>query len=166
MPLCPICDHENRAGVLICENCGADLYDSLIEIVATKQLERIKTRKLAPDITPGSNPSSHPLVIQVRGNDQPIPVERTGRLALGRMDPERPEEAPEIDLTPYGASEQGVSREHAALDASVSPPMLFDLGSYNGTFINGQKLTPGKPYPVQSGDEVRLGRLVMQLYYK
>jgi uncharacterized membrane protein YvbJ len=44
--ICPDCGHNNRIGVQLCENCGADLYDSLLEMVATKQLSKADTREI------------------------------------------------------------------------------------------------------------------------
>jgi pSer/pThr/pTyr-binding forkhead associated (FHA) protein len=42
----------------------------------------------------------------------------------------------------------------------------MDLGSYNGTYVNGVKLSADQPYPLESSDEIRLGRLIVRVYYK
>ena len=40
---------------------------------------------------------------------------------------------------------------------------IEDLGSANGTFINGQlRLTPKKPHVLVSGDEVKLGETTLK----
>ena len=44
--------------------------------------------------------------------------------------------------------------------------MVTDLGSYNGTFINGQKLVPDQPQPLSSGDELRLAHMTIRVYFK
>ena len=38
---------------------------------------------------------------------------------------------------------------------------LVDLGSVNGTHLNGQRLVPNQPRVLRDGDEIRLGRLVV-----
>ena len=71
---------------------------------------------------------------------------------------------PEIDLNPYGGVEGGVSRRHARLRWQQGQWMVEDLQSVNYTFVNRQKLSPGTPYPLQDGDELRLGRVVLLFY--
>lgn len=167
MAICLDCQHDNLPGVVICVKCGADLYDLLIEMIATKQLGRISTRKLTDASNPmAPSPSTYPIVLQVRQNERPIAIEREGQLILGRTDPNNPDHKPDIDMSDYNGAELGVSRKHVMIDAAHNPPLIIDLGSYNGTYINGQKLTPEKPYPLRSGDELRLGRMVITVYHK
>ena len=68
---------------------------------------------------------------------------------------------PEIDLTmPEGGppTDTAVNREHARLvarpDGSWS---VIDLGSVNGTVVNGWKIEPGRPVPLHDGDLIILG---------
>jgi hypothetical protein len=51
---------------------------------------------------------------------------------------------------------QGVSWEHAACEATGTGVVLKDLGSTNGTYLNGQRLS--QTVPLRVGDEVRLGQ--------
>lgn len=55
-----------------------------------------------------------------------------------------------------------VSRRHARLMREGEGYMLEDLGSSNGTFVNGEKLS-GR-YPLKSGDRVRLGQAITLTY--
>jgi predicted component of type VI protein secretion system len=48
-----------------------------------------------------------------------------------------------------------VSRHHARILLSGSDAVLEDLGSKNGTFLRGEKLTA--PVPLQHGDEIAIG---------
>ena len=41
--------------------------------------------------------------------------------------------------------------------------MIVDLGSSNGTRINGQKIVPNVNYPLKDGDIIALGRIKMQI---
>jgi pSer/pThr/pTyr-binding forkhead associated (FHA) protein len=60
----------------------------------------------------------------------------------------------------------GVSRRHASLALENNKLNLWDLGSSNGTFINGTRLTPHQPSPLRDGDEVRLGQMVLRLFFQ
>lgn len=158
---CPDCGQQNPAGALVCTNCRADLYDMLVEQVATKQIDRDKTRDLRLD----DPTSSRPVMIYV-GNETPIVIERRNGQIIGRADSNDPHLQVHVDLTDYDAQKHGVSRRHARIDARSSPPVITDLNSYNGTYINGEKLAPDTPHPLDSSDEIRLGRLTVRVYYK
>lgn len=79
-------------------------------------------------------------------------------LTLGRLDPAG-ENNPDLDLTPYLASEHGVSRQHSVLIPTVEALYLGDLDSANGTWINGAYLEPGERYALAAGDKIELGLL-------
>jgi pSer/pThr/pTyr-binding forkhead associated (FHA) protein len=84
---------------------------------------------------------------------------------LGRSD-NTSTQKPDLDLTPYGALEKGVSRIHAAIERSEDTLTLIDMGSANGTHLNGQRLIPDQPRVLRDGDEIRLGKLVAHVYFK
>jgi ABC-type multidrug transport system ATPase subunit/pSer/pThr/pTyr-binding forkhead associated (FHA) protein len=56
----------------------------------------------------------------------------------------------------------GVSRRHARLSRQNNQYFLEDLGSSNGTFLNGERLE--KPRRVKHGDQIRLGQTVLLEY--
>jgi hypothetical protein len=68
---------------------------------------------------------------------------------------------PEIDLTaaPDGPpTDTGVSREHAKLVAGPDGTWsIIDLGTENGTLVNGQDIAPGRPVPLHDGTRINLG---------
>mgnify|MGYP001829251564 FL=1 len=59
--------------------------------------------------------------------------------------------------------EHQVSRQHARLQHTSQGWMLLDLGSTNGTQINGQQLRAHEPHALQPGDRVALGTAVLAL---
>ena len=71
-----------------------------------------------------------------------------------------------LDLTPYQAGALGVSRRHASIRFSEDDCLLEDMGSTNGTWVNGNRLTAYSPYPLQNGDVVRLGQLILFVYFQ
>ena len=64
--------------------------------------------------------------------------------------------APEVDLGDL--PEAGtISRRHARLVRGGDEVLLEDLGSANGTFLNGERLPQGLQKPVFENDELRFG---------
>ena len=55
-----------------------------------------------------------------------------------------------------------VSRNHARIRRSGGRHILEDLGSKNGTFVNGQEMT--EPYPLRDGDEIQIA-LSFKLFF-
>lgn len=53
----------------------------------------------------------------------------------------------------------GVSRRHARISVTEIGYVLEDLGSKNGTFVNGTRLA--RPHRLKDGDEIRLGSVQM-----
>ncbi len=80
-----------------------------------------------------------------------FPLDLTENLIGRRSD--RRDIHPEIPLT-----DTGVSHRHAKLlkqaDGSL---MLLELGSTNGTELNGKEVPAGVPTPVSDGDQITLG---------
>jgi len=64
-----------------------------------------------------------------------------------------------LDLSAHHAMQQGVSREHAALIPTPEGLLIADLGSTNGTWVNGEYLEPGYRHALSSGDQIELGLL-------
>ena len=56
-------------------------------------------------------------------------------------------------------AEAGVSSRHAQLSWRNGALQLTDLGSTNGTFVNGERLAPHAPRALKVGDRVRFGKL-------
>jgi pSer/pThr/pTyr-binding forkhead associated (FHA) protein len=73
---------------------------------------------------------------------------------------------PDVDLTNFDAFSQGVSRLHAALRVANQKLFVIDLGSSNGTRVNGQKILPHIEYPLNHGDILALGKLKIQILFR
>jgi len=84
---------------------------------------------------------------------------------LGRISEGQPI-MPDIDLSPYQAYARGVSRLHAVLKRESSHVFLMDLGSANGTFVNGKRLNPNVDHSIANGDVIALGKLKIQVLLK
>lgn len=166
MKICPFCAHKNREGLLFCEECGKNLMDKGPDAtLPTKQLDL--QADLAAKATWGTArfSTSASIVIHVRDAAEPITLQPAKRTLVGRSDASSAQK-PDLDLTPFGALEKGVSRIHAAIDRSEDTLTLVDMGSSNGTHLNGQRLVADQPRVLRDGDEIRFGRLVAHIYFK
>ena len=97
-----------------------------------------------------------------------VPLSPSNTIVLGRLDPKASPHAerPDIDLTPYGALERGVSRIHARLELDDDKLYLTDLHSTNGTFLADTRLEPDTPTYLPTGSEFLLGRLALQVLFR
>jgi hypothetical protein len=102
--------------------------------------------------------------LHVVGMPAPVEVQLKPAIILGRADKDNASEM-NVDLTLFGAAEQGVSRQHAVLELINKTVMLTDLGSTNGTFLNDQRVMPQQRRVVRDNDEIRLGKLIMHIYF-
>lgn len=104
-----------------------------------------------------------PRLVSVKSRRE-IRLPATSVVYLGRRDEEHNIQ-PNIDLTLDGAAKRGVSRRHARIHLMCEGAFIEDLGSTNGTFINGQRLFPAKLYPLDHGDMLHLGKLKLAVTY-
>ena len=107
-----------------------------------------------------------PWVIQLRVVDHPISIQLdvAGSIVIGRSDPEE-DYYPDVDLTPYGGVEGGVSRRHAEIHASSDRLVIADLGAVNGTRLNGYQLRPRQPYRLRHGDVLEFGSVRVEVVF-
>lgn len=61
-------------------------------------------------------------------------------------------------------SDPSVSRIHCSIALNERGELIItDLGSANGTFVNGKKIAPGQTQKLNSGDELRIGDVSLTL---
>jgi len=99
----------------------------------------------------------------VRGGrkGQEFPLE-DGNNLIGRWDPETGS-FPEVDLD-ADDPEAKISRKHALCRIENGKITVEDIGSLNGTYVNrGQRLQPGSPVDIKSGDEIIIGKTFLKL---
>ena len=75
-------------------------------------------------------------------------------LLVGCADPST---FPDVDLTPFGGTNSGVSRRHATLRFNNGAWSIVDLNSTNGTFVDTNRIAPNTPTPLRDGARLRFG---------
>lgn len=177
MNKCPNCGHENRAGEIVCTNCGTNLLTGEKPSDTKKLDEKNKgdlTKAFGEDVlnteTTSSTdvfPSNATLRLEIVGSPLPINVKFSKpALTLGRRDPATGA-LPDVDLAPFAGYRMGVSRRHSQIRRTEEGYLeLFDLGSSNGTFLNGQRLNSHTPYRLNNYDRVALGQIVFQIVFR
>ncbi len=150
--------HENPDGSLFCDECGEQLdpQSASSSAASTPVAAPAATAVSAPPAAPATAPK---LVVEADG--QTFDLAGKSEILIGREDPIS-NIYPDVDLTPHGGEEGGVSRLHAKIFLQGSQYMVEDENSTNFTFVNKQKLAPKTPTPINNGDELRLGRVVMK----
>ena len=85
------------------------------------------------------------------------PVELKGERALiGRYDHDLGGDRPAVDLSEYQGADT-TSRMHAVIEHIGSSYTLTDLDSTNSTRVNGKRLEPERPTPINDGDTLAFG---------
>ena len=166
MIVCPNCHHEEIAGALFCSECGAQLVIS--DQRATQSINRsptdvLFTNGLPPMEIPPAKPGEDTIIsLHLVGSGQVLHLAGRTEFTLGRVAEGQPI-LPDVDLSVYDAYSQGVSRLHAALKFVNQRVVITDLGSANGTRVNGKRLAPFAPHPLKPGDTLEVGEVRLQV---
>ena len=170
--VCPDCGLARNAGARFCEVCRYDFEahtsaQPSAPVPAAAVITPAPPVMPAPTAAPPSVLQSWQAVVTVDPSlyvdpdpAQPCPVGEPERVfpldltenLIGRRS-DRRDIHPEVPLT-----DTGVSHRHAKLlkqaDGSL---ILLELGSTNGTQLNGVEVPAGVPTPVGDGDQITLG---------
>ena len=93
-----------------------------------------------------------------------IIVQVVNPIIIGRLDSDNDTKS-FIDLNPFGGEPLGVSRRHLKLWSENNHLYIEDLGSTNGTFFNGIRLTKNTPQFIHHGDQIALGRFAIEIEF-
>lgn len=164
---CYFCGVSNIDNTVFCSECGHYLLDDANK--PTDPLDEAETNEDIPQAQPSVVASTLPHGVEPRavrlkidGRQREIEVPLNKVIYLGRIDPGF-DIFPDVDLSEYG---QGISisRRHASIQRRENHVVVVeDRGSVNGTFLNGQRLSPFLPQPMNSGDTLHLGKLRIEI---
>ncbi len=164
--ICPACNHSNRATANFCENCGRALATGYDPQSTTEEIIKPKLREnLEEKVEKVDRPApAEGIAIYVAGHLKPAEIRVDDEFIIGRR--ADPTEVNIVDLTPYDAFTQGVSRQHLRVRRTGKGYMVMDLHSRNGTWVDDQFLAPQTPLLVKSNAIIRLGLLRIVLAFR
>lgn len=164
---CSNCQRENPDGVILCDYCGYVLDPAAIaQLTETHNFGESDRGQNQPRWGSARFDEKTQLVLRIVNSSHIIhaDVHRAGGAVLGRYNP-LTDTSPEVDLTGYDAEKLGVSRLHARLSIHDGSLYITDLDAANGTFLNGLRLTARQPRILRDGDEIKLGKLRLQITF-
>ncbi|KAA3644884.1 MAG: FHA domain-containing protein [Chloroflexi bacterium] len=88
---------------------------------------------------------------------RPLQIKILDNFTVGRT---KGGKATDLDLTPFGAAEKGVSGQHAAIQVAADGLYLVDLSSTNGTYYQNERVELGNPAKLTEGAVIAFGKLV------
>jgi pSer/pThr/pTyr-binding forkhead associated (FHA) protein len=162
MIICSNCKSQEPDGAIFCSDCGTQLI----------QLDVAQTQKFATDSDEMrgaiyytdqlSNQNKAWISLHLLDSGTILPISERTEFTLGRLSDNQPIE-PDVDLSQFKAFDHGVSRLHAIIRQNQGNVIMIDLGSSNGTYVNGMRIMPNIEHPLRHGDIVALGKLKMQI---
>jgi hypothetical protein len=155
--VCPSCGSLNPAGESFCSNCGAMLGTTDAVNVAPAVTAQPPVAAPVTSLAPAAISAR----LFVEADNQEFDLSGKDNVIIGREDAVS-NIFPDVDLTPHGGEEGGVSRMHARIFVENGQYMLEDENSTNFTFLNRQKLTAKTPMALHDNDEIKLGRVLLR----
>jgi FHA domain len=168
LPTCYNCGKEHQRGALVCAGCGV-VFSVRLDLLSPEDTndfsaelsEKPPSRPL-PQI--GAAPFVHTSVIlEIDGIQLLIPNEEV--VIIGRGDSAEPPEGM-VNLGRFGAYDKGISRRHLRIRRKGTLIYAVDLGSTNGTWLNGQRLLPYGDRLLRNDDELKVSHLTLKVKYR
>lgn len=154
---CPSCGTMNPVGEAFCSTCGANLLGTPAPAVSTPAPAPVPVP--APAMAPAASAMQARLIVEA--DNQEFDLSGKDNVTVGREDAVS-NIFPDVDLTPHGGEEGGVSRMHARIFVENGQYLIEDENSTNFTFLNRQRLAPKTPTPLNDNDEIKLGRVLLR----
>lgn len=166
---CPVCKFKNEPSAVVCAFCGSPLSaeGEKHEESTTKRVgaDTARLPEGADVAVPAGHIPPEGIAIYALGHSKPVAVLVDHEFTLGRKVGEEADESI-VNLAPFGAFDQGVSRQHAKIRMTAKGYEITDLDSTNGSWLNEQRLAPQVAYPLASGAQIRLGRMHLVAIYR
>lgn len=156
---CPFCGTYFNADESHCPRCGG-LPDAprTTDVLPTNTLKAPANWPRNPEFSFDAN-----AILQFTPSGVCVTLSLRTPLVLGRGAGARPDEV--LDLTDFNAHQLGVSRRHCLIARQGARLTVTDLGSSNGTFLNGEALPPDQSHAIAHGDELVLGKLFLRIFF-
>jgi FHA domain/Double zinc ribbon len=156
---CARCNTAIEPGASYCSSCGQPLANPIGS--ACPQCAAINLIGAAYCETCGADLPPHPhLVVTNSGLRLPLFSADQTVVVVGRSDA-LSGVSPDLDLEPYAGELAGLSRRHARFSWRDEGCWIEDLNSVNWSYLNNQRLPPERPAPLNDGDLLRLGNVLL-----
>ncbi|MDR1884966.1 MAG: FHA domain-containing protein [Synergistaceae bacterium] len=140
--LCPACGEENPVSEVICRVCMTNL--SAVPPSQAGGATSGGDALIQPDGAETRRSSRAALTLSRARDGRTIAVQ--SGCVLGRSG----------ETLEFFSGIMTVSRRHARVESRGDAWQIEDLGSTNGTWVNGARIDPGRPLPLKPGDTVAL----------
>jgi pSer/pThr/pTyr-binding forkhead associated (FHA) protein len=137
--LCPACGEKNPVSEIMCRICMTDISSVSPTAPDSDQKESPAERNAGETII-----SAEVLTLSRAADGRVLPVQSGYILGRGGH------------AAAFFEDSATVSRQHAQIHFQDGVWNIEDLGSTNGTWINGRRAEPGRPHVIKKGDTISL----------
>lgn len=157
---CPYCAATNAEDAPLCVNCGK-LITEYVPAPYSSETEKL-SKKHTSSLTATFVLDDDLITLIFQQYVQQMVI--TDKLYIGRGIP-KDMQLPVLDLSAV-AFMGGISRIHALIVPFLPGKyQVMDMGSTNGTYIDGRRLAPYKMYYLADSCQLTLGRLTLHIQY-
>lgn len=166
MITCKVCNNQEFQGTLFCGECGSQIAFSSNKLVNTLVYPN-QNRSLEVDFTqtiPKKLLEESTFLLYSTERKEVIETPDQNEFTIGRF-VEGQVITPDVDLNMYEAYDLGISRLHATIriDQEKNKIFVVDLGSANGSSVNGYEIPANSEVPLNHGDVLSLGKFNMKV---
>ena len=166
MITCKVCGNKEYPGTLFCSECGSQLVFAS-DLAVDTLIYPSQVRSLEIDISntiPKKLLENQSFILYYPEAEEVINIPDQEEFTIGRF-VEGQVITPDVDLNPYEGYDKGISRLHATIriDKEKEKIYVIDLGSANGSSVNGYEIPANSEVPLNHGDVLSLGKFSMRV---
>ena len=166
MITCKVCNNQEYQGVLFCGECGSQVAfvsNKLVNTLVYPNQIRGQNVDFSQTI-PKKLLEESTFILYSTEREEVIEIPDQKEFTIGRF-AEGQVITPDVDLNIYEAYDMGISRLHATIRINSEKNKIFvvDLGSANGSSVNGYEIPANSEVPLNHGDVLSLGKFNMKV---
>ncbi len=163
---CKVCNNQEFQGVLFCSECGSQiayLTGKKVDTFVYPSQARSQDLDIRNTI-PKKLLESRNFILYYIDGEEVINLPDQDVFTIGRY-VEGQVITPDVDLDQFDAFDMGVSRLHATIriDETKNKIFVIDLGSANGSSVNGYEIPANSEVPLNHGDVLSLGKFNLKV---
>lgn len=163
---CKVCGNQEYHGSFFCSECGSQLIyhtdEQVDTLVYPSQNQGIGIN--LSNTIPKEILEKKSFILYDPDGERVVEIPDQNEFTLGRF-VDGQVITPDVDLNSYNAYDKGVSRLHATIrrDQEKEKVFLIDLGSANGSRVNGYEIPANSEVPLNHGDIITLGKFNLKV---